>query len=87
VPNVGRSAIWRTPAAYLKGGLDFALHIEPRPGQPKRCEADVEAQVTALACSDPPPGGTTLINVSSYALPVFSSTFQRTLSRTGYNVC
>jgi transposase len=56
VLNVGRTAVWRTRAAYLKGGLDFALHDEQRPGKPKRYEADAEAQVTALACSDPPPG-------------------------------
>jgi hypothetical protein len=56
VLNVGRTAIWRTRAAYLKGGLDFALHDEARPGKPKLYEADVEAQVTALACSGPPPG-------------------------------
>lgn len=56
VLKVGRTAIWRTRAAYLKGGLDFALHDESRPGKPKRYEADVEAQVTALACSAPPPG-------------------------------
>ena len=54
--NVGRTAIWRTRSAYLEGGLDFALHDEARPGKPKRYEADVEAQVTALACSDPPSG-------------------------------
>jgi DNA-binding transcriptional LysR family regulator len=56
VLNVGRTAVWRTRAAYLQGGLDFALHDEPRPGKPKRYEADAEAQVTALACSDPPAG-------------------------------
>jgi hypothetical protein len=56
VLNVGRTAIWRTRSAYLRGGLDFALHDEARPGKPKRYEADVEAQVTALACSQPPPG-------------------------------
>jgi hypothetical protein len=56
VLKVGRTAIWRTRAAYLKGGLDFALHDEARPGKPKRYEAHVEAQVTALACSDPPSG-------------------------------
>jgi hypothetical protein len=56
VLNVGRTAVWRTRAAYLKGGLDFALHDEQRPGKPKRYEADAEAQVTALACSAPPPG-------------------------------
>ncbi|MGH8196374.1 MAG: helix-turn-helix domain-containing protein [Woeseiaceae bacterium] len=56
VLNVGRTAIWRTRAAYLEGGLDVALHDEPRPGKPKRYAADAEAQVTALACSAPPPG-------------------------------
>ena len=56
VLNLGRTAIWRTRAGYLMGGLDFALHDESRPGKPKQYEADVEAQVTALACSDPPPG-------------------------------
>jgi hypothetical protein len=56
VLNVGRTAVWRTRAAYLRGGLDFALHDEPRPGKPKTYEADAEAQVTALACSAPPPG-------------------------------
>jgi homeodomain-containing protein len=54
--NVGRTAIWRTRSAYLDGGLDFALHDEARPGKPKRYEAAVEAQVSALACSHPPSG-------------------------------
>ena len=54
--NVGRTAVWRTRAAYLKGGLEYALHDEARPGKPKWYEGEVEAQVTALACSTPPPG-------------------------------
>jgi transposase len=54
--NVGRTAIWRTRSAYLESGLDFALHDEARPGKPRRYEAGAEAQVTALACSDPPSG-------------------------------
>lgn len=54
--NVGRTAVWRTRAAYLKGGLEYALHDAARPGKPKRYEAQAEAQVTALACSAPPPG-------------------------------
>ena len=56
VLNVGRTAIWRTRTAYLKAGLEFALHDEARPGKPKRYEADAEAQVSALACSAPPSG-------------------------------
>lgn len=54
--NVGRTAIWRTRAAYLAGGLRYALHDEARPGKPRRYEVDAEAQVTALACSAPPAG-------------------------------
>src|SRR5258708_19595152 len=56
VLKVGRTAVWRTRTAYLQGGLEFALHDEARPGKPKRYRADVEAQVTALACSTPPSG-------------------------------
>ena len=32
VLGVGRTAIWRTRAAYLEGGLDFALQDMARPG-------------------------------------------------------
>lgn len=56
VLKVGRTALWRTRTAYLQGGLDFALHDEARPGKPKRYRAQAEAQVSALACSTPPPG-------------------------------
>jgi transposase len=56
VLGVGRTAIWRTRAAYLEGGLEFALQDVDRPGQPKRYGTDQAAEVTALACSDPPQG-------------------------------
>jgi hypothetical protein len=56
VLGVGRTAVWRTRAAYLQGGLEFALHDAPRPGKPRRYHTDDEAQVAALACSDPPEG-------------------------------
>jgi len=56
VLGVGRTAIWRTRAAYLEGGLEFALQDVTRPGKPKRYRTDEEAQVAALACSDPPAG-------------------------------
>ena len=56
VLGVGRTAIWRTRAAYLEGGLEYALSDVQRPGQPKRYRAPEEAQVTALACSSPPAG-------------------------------
>ena len=56
VLGVGRTAIWRTRAAYLQDGLEFALRDAPRPGKPKRYQTDEEAQVAALACSAPPEG-------------------------------
>lgn len=56
VLGVGRTAIWRTRLAYLEGGLEYAVHDVQRPGAPRKYEADVEAQIAALACSAPPAG-------------------------------
>jgi len=56
VLGVGRTAVWRTRAAYLQGGLEIALRDAPRPGKPKQYQTDDEAHVAALACSDPPEG-------------------------------
>ena len=58
VLGVGRTVIWRTRAAYLQGGLEYALHDDARPGKPRQYDTDVEAQITALACSTPPTGAT-----------------------------
>jgi len=56
VLGVGRTALWRTRAAYVQGGLELALFDVARPGRPRRYDTDVEARITALACSVPPPG-------------------------------
>ena len=56
VLGVGRTAVWRTRAAYLERGLEYALRDAQRPGQPKRYRAPEEAEVSALACSSPPEG-------------------------------
>lgn len=56
VLGVGRTAIWRTRAAYLEGGLEHALRDAPRPGAPRQYQTDVEAEITALSCSTPPAG-------------------------------
>jgi transposase len=56
VLGVGRTAIWRTRAAYLEGGLEYALHDVVRPGKPRQYRAEAQAQVAALACSAPPAG-------------------------------
>ncbi|HVB48613.1 MAG TPA: helix-turn-helix domain-containing protein [Burkholderiales bacterium] len=56
VLGVGRTAVWRTRKAYLEGGLKYALHDQQRPGKPRRYDTNVEAEVSALACSTPPAG-------------------------------
>ena len=56
VLGVGRTVIWRTRAAYLEGGAEYALRDVARPGKPRRFGTEVEAQLSALACSDPPEG-------------------------------
>ncbi|NUO09100.1 MAG: helix-turn-helix domain-containing protein [Candidatus Brocadia sp.] len=56
VLGIGRTAIWRTRAAYLEKGLNYALHDVERPGQPILYGTDQQAEVVALACSAPPKG-------------------------------
>ena len=56
VLGMGRTAVWRTRAAYLQGGIDLAVFDVARSGRPRRYDTDAEARVTALACSAPPEG-------------------------------
>ena len=56
VLGVGRTAVWRTRAAYLQGGVDLALFDVERSGRPRQYDTDAQARVTALACSTPPAG-------------------------------
>jgi transposase len=56
VLGMGRTAVWRTRAAYLQGGIDLAVFDVARSGRPRQYDTDAEARVTALACSTPPEG-------------------------------
>ena len=56
VLGVGRTVVWRTRSAYLEGGAAYALHDVERPGKPRKYDTDVEAKISALACSAPPTG-------------------------------
>lgn len=56
VLGIGRTAVWRTSAAYLKGGVDQALFDSGRPGRPRQYDAQAQARVAALAHSAPPAG-------------------------------
>jgi hypothetical protein len=90
VLGIGRMVVWRTRAAYLKGGVEYALHDLARVGKPPRYDTDVEAQVTALACSTPPTGATrwTLVLLEQAAQaqagigPISRETVRRLLKKT-----
>jgi len=90
VLGVGRTAIWRTRAAYLEGGLAYALHDVARPGKPRQYGTEVEAQITALACSAPPSGAKrwTLVLLEQAAQtqegigPISRETIRRLLKKT-----
>ena len=56
VLGMGRTALWRTRAAYLQGGVELAVFDVARSGRPRQYDTDDEARVTALACSAPPAG-------------------------------
>jgi transposase len=56
VLGVARTVLWRTRRAYLEGGAEYALRDVTRPGKPREYDTDVEAKMTALACSKPPEG-------------------------------
>jgi Homeodomain-like domain len=56
VLGMGRTAVWRTRAAYLQGGVELAVFDVARSGRPCQYDTDDEARVTALACSAPPAG-------------------------------
>jgi len=93
VLGVGRTAIWRTRAAYREGGLEYALHDEARPGKPRQYGTDAEAQIAALACSAPPIGATrwTLALLEQAAQvqagigPISRETIRRLLKKTASN--
>ena len=56
VLGIGRTAVWRTRAAYLQGGVDLAVFDIARTGRPLQYDTDAQARVTALACATPPMG-------------------------------
>jgi len=56
VLGVSRMVIWRTRAAYQEQNLAYALADAPRAGAPRHYQTDQEAEVVALACSQPPAG-------------------------------
>lgn len=56
VLGVSRKVIWRTRSAYQEQGVRYALEDVPRPGAPRKYQTLAQAEVVALACSQPPSG-------------------------------
>ena len=54
--NVHRQGIWRIKKRYVDEGLEWILKDKPRTGQPKKYTDKQEAEIIALACTNPPKG-------------------------------
>ena len=54
--GVSMPTIWRVRRRCVEDGLDAALYDRARCGRPPKITGEIEAQITLLACSDPPPG-------------------------------
>jgi hypothetical protein len=93
VLGVGRTALWRTRSAYLEGGVEYAVRDIARTGKPRRYTMDAEAQISALACSEPPTGAKRwtleLLEVAARTQegigPISRETIRRLLKKTASN--
>jgi transposase len=54
--QIGRATVERVRRRAVREGVETALVDRPRPGQQRKLDAKQEAQLVAIACSDPPPG-------------------------------
>jgi putative transposase len=54
-----RPTVNRIRKRYFQEGLDSAINDKPRSGAPPKIDGRIEAQVTLLACSEPPEGRST----------------------------
>jgi len=54
--NVGRNTVWRIRKRYNEEGLETAIKDKPRPGQPRKYTDKHEAEIIAMACTNPPQG-------------------------------
>lgn len=56
VLGIDRTRIWRIRKRYIADGLERALVDQSRPGRPREYDDKAEADLVALACSEPPTG-------------------------------
>jgi len=54
--QIGRATVERIRRRAVRESVGTALVDRPRPGSERKLNAKQEAQLVAIACSDPPPG-------------------------------
>ena len=54
--SVHRQSIWGIKKRYLESGLQAVLNEKQRPGQPRKYSDKQEAEIIAMACTNPPKG-------------------------------
>ena len=54
--GVSMATIVRVRRRCVERGVEAALHDKARCGRPPKITGEIEAQITVLACSEPPPG-------------------------------
>ena len=54
--KISRPTVNQIRKRYCQEGLDSAINEKPRSGAPPKIDGTIEAQVTLLACSEPPEG-------------------------------
>lgn len=54
--GISVATVYNLRKRYREGGLERAISEKARPGQPRKVTAKVEAEITAIACSEAPDG-------------------------------
>ena len=54
--QIGRATVERIRRRAVRESVETAIVDRPRPGSVRKLNAKQEAQLVAIACSDPPPG-------------------------------
>ncbi len=57
--KITRPTVNRIRKRYFQEGLDSSINDKPRSGAPPKIDGTIEAQVTLLACTEPPEGRST----------------------------
>jgi putative transposase len=91
---IERTRIWRLRKRYLAGGVEGALPDRDRSGRPVEINEQIEAEIVATACSDPPEGrkGWTLallaqvVSEQCEILEMSSKSVGRALKKTGVSL-